>query len=176
MSKVEFLQMVPALLYGISLAEISMYLGNIFRKKERMYWEHLAAIILAFETIIFNWYIFYDRLETLNGNYLSFIIQLLPPIFFFIFAANILIDNKDEDGIVKNMFLNNRKQIFASLSLFVAVNLGTVYYFTPHLLPPVAPLVVLALVASNIFVDSVMLRSTLYVAKTAQIIFVLFNR
>ena len=176
MSKVEFLQMVPALLYGISLAEIAMFLGNIFRKKERIYWEHLLAILLSFETVIFNWYVFYDRLDHIDGRYIDFVIQLMSPICFFIYAANILIESKSEDGTVKIAFLENRKQIFISLTMFIVVNIGTVFYFTPHLLEVIyIPIAIIGIVATNIFVDSKALRCVLYVAKGAQMIYMMIK-
>src|SRR4051812_19021279 len=129
MSKVEFLQMVPALLFGISLAELALFLGNASKGKGRLYWEHLVLIAISFETIIFNWYIFYDRINNIETSYLNFLIQLLSPLASFIYVANLLLDNNLPGAPVEKYFQQSRKRIFLSLGLFITINAATVIYY-----------------------------------------------
>jgi hypothetical protein len=48
MSKIEFLQMVPALLFGISLTELALFLGKASKDKGKLYWEHWMLIVYFF--------------------------------------------------------------------------------------------------------------------------------
>lgn len=167
MTKIEFLLMVPALLFGISLAELALFMGKVSSGGKKLYWEHIVLIILCFETILFSWYVFYDRLQNIEMGYSSFLIQLLPPVASFIYVANLLIDNKYPDEPRKKYFLMQRKRIFLSLALFAVVNAFTVLYFhrTFHIITflPAFPVVVILL---NAFYDIKALRILLYCAKT----------
>src|SRR6185437_5661900 len=130
MSKVEFLQMVPALLFGISLAELALFIGKASKGEGRkLYWEHLILIAISFETITFNWYIFYDRLNTIELSYHNFLIQLCSPIAAFIYVANLVVDNNYTEQPLDYYFHKYRKRMFLSLALFVVVNVFTIFYF-----------------------------------------------
>src|SRR5687767_12995841 len=129
MTKIEFLLMVPALLYGISLAELALFLGKASAGRKKLYWEHFILIIICFEAILFNWFVFYDRIQNIEMGYSSFLIQLLPPAAALIFVANLLIERKNPDEPRAKYFLDHRKRIFLALGLFAVVNISTILYF-----------------------------------------------
>jgi hypothetical protein len=170
MSKVEFLQMVPALLFGISLAEIALYLGKVSKGNIKLYWEHMVLIAFSFETIIFNWYIFYDRLANIESNYLNFMIQLFSPLASFIYVANLLIENDDASLSPENFFRKNRKKIFLSLSLFVIVNVFTVTYFNPNIHLGLLPIIPISVIILNAYYDFKGFRIFAYTVKLIQIV------
>lgn len=167
MTKTEFLLMVPGLLYGISLAELALFLGKASTGGKKLYWEHIVLMVLCFETIVFSWFVFYDRLDNITIGYSSFLIQLLPPVASFIYVANLLIDNKYPDEPRSKYFLLHRKRIFLSLALFALVNAFTVLYFHREIhiatILPVFPIVIMLL---NAFFNLKPLRILLYCAKT----------
>jgi hypothetical protein len=172
MSKVEFLQMVPALLYGISMAELALFLGKASRGKGKIYWEHLLIIIFSFEMIIFNWYIFFDRINTIEAGYFNFIIQLCSPLASFIYVANLLVKNEYPDDSIEKYFQLNRKRIFLSMALFGLVNVLTILHFNPDLKIGLYPLIPISLIIVNAFFDLKWLRIIGYLIKTAQIVMV----
>lgn len=166
MTKIEFLLMVPALLYGISLAELALFLGKASSGGKKLYWEHIVLIILCFETIVFSWFVFYDRLQHIVMGYSSFLIQLMAPVASFIYVANLLIQNKYPDEPRSKYFLMNRRRIFLSLSAFAIVNAFTVLYFHREIhistALPALPVIVMLV---NAFFDIKPLRIFLYCAK-----------
>lgn len=171
MSKVEFLQMVPALLYGISLAELALFLGKASKGKKKLYWEHLILIAISFETIIFNWYVFFDRINTIETSYLNFLIQLCSPLASFIYVANLVSDNEQSEP-VESYFYKNRKRIFLSLALFAVVNVLTVVYFNHTIHVGFFPVIPIAVILINAFYDIKWLRIAAYIVKAVQVILV----
>jgi hypothetical protein len=174
MSKVEFLQMVPALLFGISMAELALFLGKASKGKGKLYWEHLVLIAISFETIIFNWYIFYDRITNIEASYLNFVIQLLSPLASFIYVANLLLENNFPDAPAEKYFQENRKRIFLSLGLFVVINAATVIYYNRIIDMHLAflPLIPISVILINAFYDLKSLRVISYIVKCIQVILV----
>jgi hypothetical protein len=172
MSKIEFLQMVPALLFGISLAELAWFLGKASRGKGKLYWEHLVLIAISFETIIFNWYIFYDRISNIETSYLNFVIQLLSPLASFIYVANLLLENNFPDDPAEKYFQLNRKRIFLSLVMFVSVNAATVVYYNHNIQLGYLPLIPIAVLVVNAFYDLKWLRIIGYTIKCVQVVLV----
>ncbi|MFL5731264.1 MAG: hypothetical protein ACJ75J_17380 [Cytophagaceae bacterium] len=170
MSKVEFLQMVPALLFGISLAEMALFLGRASKGDRKLYWEHLVLIVIAFEVIVFNWYIFYDRIGIIEASYLNFVAQLFSPLASLIYVANLLVKNNTPDEPVQNYFNRYRKRIFLSLSLFLTVNLVTVLYFNPNIHVGFIPVIPLTVVLINAFYDLKWLRILAYAVKLVQVV------
>jgi hypothetical protein len=174
MSKVEFLQMVPALLFGISLAEISMFLGKASKGKVKLYWEHLVIILIAFDAIIFNWYIFYDRINVMEESYLNFVIQILSPLACLIFVANLLVENDfPEENRIK-YFMIHKKKIFLSLAVFVGINVSTVMYFHHYTHFGFFPLIPVVVMLINAFYDFKWLRIMGYIIKGIQMIAVCY--
>jgi hypothetical protein len=165
MTKIEFLLMVPALLYGISLAELALFLGKASAGRKKLYWEHFILIIICFEAILFNWFVFYDRIENIEMGYSSFLIQLLPPAAALIFVANLLIETKPDEPRAK-YFLDHRKRIFLSLGLFAVINVSTIIYFhrTIHIATAM-PAIPAAIILLNAFFNVKPLRIFLYIAK-----------
>jgi hypothetical protein len=172
MTKIEFLQMVPGLLFGISLAEIALFLGKSTKGGKRLYWEHLVLIAISFETIIFNWYIFYDRLNTLDASYFNFLIQLLSPLASFVYVANLLVENKEPDKPLSEYFSKNRKRIFFSLAIFATVNALTVTYFQRDFHLGFLPAIPVSIILINAFYDLKWLRIFAYTVKCIQVILV----
>jgi hypothetical protein len=172
MSKIEFLQMVPALLFGISLAELALFLGKASKDKRKLYWEHWILIVISFETIIFNWYIFYDRISNIEASYLNFLIQLLSPLASFIYVANLLVKNKFPDDPAEKYFQQNRKRIFLSLTLFASVNAATVVYFNHNMQVGFLPVIPISIICVNAFYDLKWLRIMAYSMKCIQVVLV----
>jgi hypothetical protein len=172
MSKVEFLQMVPALLFGISLAELALFLGRASKGTRAIYWEHLVMIAIAFEVIIFNWYIFYDRINTIESSYLNFLLQLFSPLACFIYVANLLVKNDTPEEPRENYFQRNRKRIFLSLAMFIVVNGITVLYFNNNIRLGLFPLIPITLVLINAFYNFKWLRIFCYTVKIIQVVLV----
>ena len=166
MTKIEFLLMVPGLLYGISLAELALFMGKASSGGKKLYWEHVVLIILCFETILFSWFVFYDRIQHIEVGYSSFLIQLLAPVSSFIYVANLLIDNKYPDEPRSKYFLIHRKRIFLSLALFALVNAFTVLYFHREIhIAAALPAVPVIVMLVNAFFNIKALRIFLYCAK-----------
>ncbi len=167
--------MVPALLYGISLAELALFLGKASKGEGRLYWEHLVLIAISFETITFNWYIFYDRLNFIENSYFSFIIQLISPMAAFIYVANLVVDNNYPEEAADYYFQKHRKRMFLSLVFFVVVNVLTVFYFHSNFLAQLGfmPLTPIAVITINAFYDIKWLRILAYTVKFIQVIAVL---
>jgi hypothetical protein len=169
MSKIEFLQMVPALLFGISLAELALFLGKVFKREEKLYWEHIVLIAITFETIVFQWYLFFDRIDNIQRSYFNFLVQLLSPLVTFIFVSNLLVRNEFLEKDRSYYFSIHRKRIFLSLAAFAIVNVFTVFFFNPefqsfkYTFLPVFPITVLTL---NAFYDWKYVRWFMYTAKT----------
>ena len=172
MSKIEFLQMVPALLYGISLAELAIFLGKASKGKKNLYWEHILLIAFSFEMIIFNWYIFYDRINVIEASYLNFLIQLCSPLASFIYVANLLAENDHPDEPLENYFQQSRKRIFLSLALFGTVNVLTVIYFNRNLHVGFLPVIPISIILINAFSDIKWFRITAYLIKIVQVVLV----
>jgi hypothetical protein len=168
MSKIEFLQMVPALLFGISLAEIALFLGKVFKREERLYWEHIVLIAITFEAIVFQWYLFFDRIDNIQRSYLNFLIQLMSPLSTFVFVSNLLVKNEFPDKERSYYFSINRKRIFLTLALFGTVNVFTVFYFNPDFQSfkyTFLPIVPITIVILNAFNDWQPLRVFMYCMK-----------
>jgi hypothetical protein len=168
MSKIEFLQMVPALLFGISLAEIALFLGKVFKREEKLYWEHVVLIIITFEAIVFQWYLFFDRIDNIQRSYLNFLIQLLSPLATFVFVSNLLVKNDFPDKPKSYYFSVHRKRIFISLGIFAAVNVFTVFYFNPffqHFQYTFLPVIPLTFVVLNAYNDWKAVRIFMYCVK-----------
>jgi len=166
--------MVPALLFGISLAEISLFLGKASKGKVKLYWEHLVIIAIAFDAIIFNWYIFYDRINVMESGYLNFVIQILSPLACLIFVANLLVENDFPEEAKSKYFLLHKKKIFLSLAVFVAINVSTVLYFNQTLHLGFVPIIPIFVILINAFYDIKWLRVTGYIMKGIQIIVACF--
>jgi len=166
MTKIEFLLMVPALLYGISLAELALFLGKASSGNKKLYWEHLIMIVICFESILFNWFVFYDRIQNIELGYSSFLIQLISPIAAFIYVANLLINNNYPDDPRSKYFHQHRKRIFLSLGLFGLTNGITVFYFHRNFqVATILPLIPLLIILINAFYNVKPLRILLYLAK-----------
>jgi hypothetical protein len=172
MTRVEFLQMIPALLFGISLAELALYLGKASAGNKKLYWEHFMMIAISFETIIFNWYIFYDRINNMETNYVNFLVQLISPLACFIYVANLLVDNEFPNEPREKYFQKNRKRIFLSLCMFVTINLFTVIYFHHNIHIGFWPAIPITIMIINAFYDLKWLRIFAYTAKTIQVVMV----
>jgi hypothetical protein len=172
MTKIEFLQMVPGLLFGISLAEIALFLGKSTKGGKRLYWEHIVLIAISFETIIFNWYIFYDRLSSLDTSYFNFLVQLLSPLASFVYVANLLVENKELDKPLSEYFLKNRKRIFLSLAIFATINILTIAFFQSNFQLGFLPIIPISVILLNAFFDLKWLRIFAYLVKCIQVILV----
>ncbi|MBX9853501.1 MAG: hypothetical protein K2X86_17285 [Cytophagaceae bacterium] len=171
MTKIEFLQMVPALLFGISLAEVAIFLGRASRGRWKIYWEHLLLIIFSFEMIIFNWYIFYDRINSIEASYLNFLIQLCAPLASFVYVANLLVKNTEGEE-PEIFFLKNRKRIFLSLAVFASINVLTVVYFNTNLHVGSLPIIPISIILINAFYDLKWFRIMAYIIKCIQVVMV----
>jgi hypothetical protein len=131
-----------------------------------------VLIAISFETIIFNWYIFYDRISNIETSYLNFVIQLLSPLASFIYVANLLLENNFPDDPAEKYFQLNRKRIFLSLVMFVSINAATVVYYNHNIQLGYLPLIPIAILVLNAFYDLKWLRMIGYAIKCVQVVLV----
>jgi hypothetical protein len=169
MTKIEFLQMVPALLFGISLAEIALFLGKSTKHRNKLYWEHIVLIIISFEAIVFNWYLFYDRLQIIESSYLNFLIQLISPLAALLYVSNILVENDLDGQSTGAYFLQYRKQICLSFAIFITISALTIIYFHPKIDIRFFPFIPIGIILINAFYDIKWLRIVAYCAKVIEV-------
>lgn len=132
-SRIEYLSVFVALLYGFVVAEFFLGWSKMFRKREQILfsYEHIAWTTIFFFVIVLNYYTMWFRISYLEMGFFYYLLVFVPILIFY-FAAIYLFP--EFDGIteldLKSYFIKSNKSIIALMSLYFTLNLiiSTVFH------------------------------------------------
>src|SRR4051812_7211747 len=84
-SRIEYLSVFVALLYGFVVAEYFLGWGKMFRKRESIIYsyEHIAWTIIFFLVIVMNYYSMWFRVAYLELGFFYYLLVFIPILIFY---------------------------------------------------------------------------------------------
>lgn len=125
-SRIEYLSVFVALLYGFSVAEFFLGWGKMFRKREQIIYsfEHIAWTVIFFFVIVINYYSMWFRVSYLEMGFFYYLLVFVPVLIFY-FASIYLFPEFDEEHQLNLQvyFIKSNKGIILLMSIYFALNL-----------------------------------------------------
>ena len=154
MDKLEFLLIIPAIIYGVAIVDLL----KIFNHKKN-YFELVGWGIFCLVAIVISWSEIYDKADIIVKDNFSFYVLVLQSIIVARIAAVITPEEKHIN--TKKYFFEIKKSFFLLLALSGFINLMSQYFVfddrSPIYLRPILILIML----SCAFYDKVWFRTTM---------------
>lgn len=154
MDKIEFLLIIPAIIYGVAIVDLL----KIFSHK-KSYFELVGWGVFCLLAIIISWSEIYNKVELIVNDNLSFYVLVIQSIIIARIAA--VITPEERHINTKKYFMGIKKNFFLLLALSGFVNLLSQYFVyndqSPIYLRPLLILIML----SCAFYNKVWFRTTM---------------
>jgi len=141
MDKLEFLLIIPAIIYGVAIVDLL----KIFNHK-KSYFELVGWGIFLLIAIVISWSEVFDKAESIVRSNVSFYVLILQSIIVARVAAVITPEEKHIN--TKKYFMQIKRSFFLLLALSAFVNLISQYFVyddhAPIILRPIMILIMLA--------------------------------
>lgn len=153
MNKLEFLLIIPAIIYGVAIVDLL----KIFNHK-KSYFELIGWGILCLIAIVISWSQIFDKAETIIRSNVSFYVLILQSIIVARIAS--IITPEERHINTKKYFTEIKRSFFLLLALSAFVNLLSQYFvFDDHAPIFLRPIMVIAMLACAYY-DKVWFRTT----------------
>ncbi len=116
MSPFEFVAVLISIILGLGITQIMSGLADLIHqwKDVRLYWPHLAWIILVFILHVQDWWLLYQLRDITTWQLPLFLFQVLYPISLFILARLLFPLTGDPNATnMKSYYLANYRKFFA---------------------------------------------------------------
>lgn len=154
MDKLEFLLIIPAIIYGVAIVDLL----KIFNHKKN-YFELVGWGIFCLVAIVISWSEVYNKADIIVKDNFSFYVLILQSIIVARIAAVITPEEKHIN--TKKYFMEIKKNFFLLLALSGFINLLSQYFvFNDHSPIYLRPILVLIML-SCAFYDKVWYRTTM---------------
>ena len=124
-SRIEYLSVFVALLYGFAVAEFFLGWGKMFRKREQIIFsfEHIAWTVIFFFVIVLNYYSMWFRVSYLEMGFFYYLLVFVPVLIFY-FASIYLFPEFDGEHELnlKTYFIKSNKGIILLMSIYFSLN------------------------------------------------------
>lgn len=124
-SRIEYLSVFVALLYGFVVAEFFLGWGKMFRKREQIIFsfEHIAWTTIFFFVIVLNYYSMWFRVSYLEMGFFYYLLVFVPILIFYFASIYLFPEFDDEHELdLKAYFLKSNKGIILLMSIFFTLN------------------------------------------------------
>lgn len=124
-------------------------------RSKKYYWESLLWGVLMFFSLLSIVYRLFDDLILLTSNLGYYTLFIFSPLFFV--QASYSLTPKNENDNMNDLFHSNRKAFFGSVSGVLLINF-IIQYFITHRVEPIQHVLLVLLIASNMFFNKLYLR------------------
>lgn len=154
MDKIEFLLIIPAIIYGVAIVDLL----KIFSHKKN-YFELVAWGVFCLVAIVISWTEIYNKVDIIVKDNFSFYVLILQSIIIARIAAVITPEEKHIN--TKKYFMGVKRTFFLLLALSGIVNLLSQYFvFNDHSPIYLRPIIILIML-SCAFYDKVWYRTSI---------------
>jgi hypothetical protein len=126
MNKAEYLSVLVSIVIGMGLSHLLSSVARLIiaRNRVRVYWVSLLTAAVAFLAHVQFWWSTYDYDEAILGNFFSFLVFLLAPIFLYLMAVLVFPDFDDDLATVSmyDHYYSVRPWFFAAGTAAVVSN------------------------------------------------------
>ncbi len=154
MDKIEFLLIIPAIIYGVAIVDLL----KIFSHKKN-YFELVGWGVFCLTAIVISWSEIYNKVDLIKNDNISFYVLIIQSIIVARIAAVITPEEKHIN--TKKYFMGIKRNFFLLLALSAFINLLSQYFvFNDHSPIYIRPILILIML-SCAYYDKVWYRTTI---------------
>jgi len=169
MDKIEFLLIIPAIIYGVAIVDLL----KIFNHK-KTYFELIGWGVLFLTAIVISWSEIYAKVDIIVKDNISFYVLIIQSIIIARIAA--VITPEERHINTKKYFMEVKRNFFLLIALSTFVNILSQYYvFNDYSPVYLRPLVIVIMLACAYY-DKIWFRTLMLILLFILSVIVIYSR